>query len=349
MTEQSISMPNGQDVQERTNVKTIAAKVKFEKGITKLGITQDDPRYEIIKDIVYIAETNNIEYDMTTYHSRTVSQLQHYLENYRLQATPKPPTAIPPAEEPAEESVSNSPAFFGPILDPDSKRIYGLVSTGIMPPRIKNYVYEILGVPIREEGEVYIWRLKQPLESKNTEWSILRDALEWHMGAELGFVWTTTDLLDNGNFIEMKLSDDGPMFNWSKDSKANILIKDYRAYREGLARGEEKRSHFYEVNGFQRLMNRTWAQFEQSDLSPVSRIALLAILKKCQSAKQCNLSQEDIASKAGCSVRTLQRTAIPELENGKWIRVKKNKHMDIDTYIILRTELLPPYVQSKKK
>jgi hypothetical protein len=235
---------------------------------------------------------------------------------------------------------------FGAIVDPDSKRIIGLYTDmAELPSRIRDFIYSILGQPILrvdDDKDTNIWRLKHTLEYYSDEWNWLHDALEWHIADKLDFAWECR----NAGLAEVELPTDGPQTDWSKNREPAKLLKDYRAYREALARGDSK-SHWSKITGHQRVMYRTWAALEASDLKPVARLTLLVILKKCWSRTTCKMTIDEIAGLVGCDRRTIERSGIPPLAEGKWLQVT-NTYMAENTYTILKKELVPPYVKDAK-
>lgn len=90
---------------------------------------------------------------------------------------------------------------------------------------------------------------------------------------------------------------------------------------------------------YQRIMNKTWAALVNSNLPPVARLTLLAILKECSSQASAEISLDNLVRKVGACKRTLQTTAFPKLIEGGWITIKHTPNY-ISTYTIVNTEFL---------
>lgn len=240
------------------------------------------------------------------------------------------------------EQVEPPDYEFGPIEN-KQRRIVALVLrlNAPLPASIDELIRKTMGQPTIEDPEVRLWKLTASIGYIGDEWRWLLNALEW-ASDDLGEPIVLAEKLFGTTLAETVVSMAGPTLNiYRRGSEAEDLIRRYKEARRAQE-AEPSKKAAQEDRGYQRLLNRTWNTVKQdTDLNPVDRLTLFAILRYCWSRNHCEEWEKTLADDVGCSIRTLQRS-LAKLVKHKFLSVT-NRHRQKSVYRVLRKDLIPPY------
>lgn len=265
------------------------------------------------------------------------------------------PQALKSDEVEAKAMPETRAPGFGPLRSRDEpqsdQKIIGLVMEydDKFPKNFAKYIISILGDPclqMQGEDEIIqsVWRLDSARPYYSDEWQRLMYAFE-HQAQHLYGIEMNFKILDTYGIDEAKLKEYEPILSTISGSGYQLLLDQHEALRQHFdsPAPEPKK----EATGWQPTMNATWAALEQSDLPPVARMTLLAILKECRSKSSADIYLDTLVAKTGAKKRTLQTTAFPALVDGGWIRIK-HAHNNRSTYTIVNKKFIPPYFKKSR-
>jgi len=236
---------------------------------------------------------------------------------------------------------------FGPIENKQRRIVALLLRLNVpLPIRVDELIRKTLGQPTIDDPEVRLWKLTESISYIDDEWRWLANAFEW-ASDDLGQPIVLTEKLCGTSLAETVASLTGPTLNiYRRGSEAESLIKRYKAARS--AQEAEPSKPAQQDRGFQRLLNRTWNTVKQyTDLNPVDRLTLFAVLRYCWSRDHCQEWEKTLADDVGCSIRTLQRS-LAKLVKHKFLSVT-NRHRQKSIYRVLRKDLIPPYPKKQDR
>ena len=247
--------------------------------------------------------------------------------------------------ENSEVEVHEAAYVFGPIENKRTNIVALLLQLSApLPASVEEIIMRTMGTPTIKKPDFILWKLKRAISYIDDEWRWLYNAIEWQAD-QIGEAIEFHEGIWDDAYAEAVANIEGPLFD-IYGSESQDLISRFKADRQQREQDGIRRTK-KEEKGHQRVMYKTWAAFKESDLKPVDRMAVLAILRYCWSKHQCEVWEDTLAADVGCNVSTLRRS-FNRLVRGKWLKIT-HRHRQKSVYHIVRKDLIPPFPKSSNR